>query len=120
MPKITFTNKNQETVTRELPEGKVLFDALEDNGIVLRHGCLSGSCGTCKINIIENPLGLAEPSPIEQNTLESIYATLKDLMPEEEVKKLNLRLACRAKIKEEFVFEVFQSPAKASTQNSKS
>lgn len=114
MPKINFINKHGESIERDLPKDEILFIALEESGTELRHGCLSGSCGTCKINVTANPDGLQEPGAIETDTLKAIYANLKDRMPEEEIKKLHLRLACRAKINGDLSFEAFQTPKKES------
>lgn len=110
MPKISFTTKSGKSEERELPLDEILFIALEEQGTELRHGCLSGSCGTCKINVTQNTEGLCKPGPIEEDTLNAIYKDLKDYLPPEEIKKLNLRLACRAKITGDLTFEPFEKP----------
>lgn len=110
MAKITFKNKAGKTEERELPEGEILFIALEERGTELRHGCLSGSCGTCKINVTADHDGLTEPGPIEKDTIDSIYKNLEEYMPVEEIKSLNLRLSCRAKIAGNLSFEPFEKP----------
>lgn len=110
MAKIKFTTKSGKKEERDLKEGEILFIALEEQGTELRHGCLSGSCGTCKINVLKNQDGLTEPGPIEADTIRAIYEDLEKYMPKEDIKKLNLRLACRAKIAGDLTFEAFEKP----------
>ena len=108
MPKVTMKNSDGTTKTLDIKQGEVLFDAFEDLGLELRHGCLSGSCGTCKINILENPAGLKEAGAIEQDTLDSIKETASQHLGKDQVASLNLRLACRAKVNSDFTFEPFE------------
>ena len=43
----------------EVKEGEVLYDALCDRGEQLPHGCLAGSCGACRIDVVEGIQNLA-------------------------------------------------------------
>lgn len=112
MAKIKFTTKSGKKEELELPEGQILYTALEEKGIELRHGCLAGSCGTCKINILDCNAGLNQPGAIESNTIQSLYEDLENYIPRDQLEKLNLRLACRAKIAGDFSFEQFKKPTK--------
>ncbi len=76
----------------EVVENKVIYDALEEQGEDLPHGCLSGSCGACKIEVLEGYDNLSKPSAIEQNTITSIIED-NALSPDKKV-----RLSCRAKV----------------------
>ena len=83
----THDHKNYEVKT-----DSIVYDALLDHGLDLPHGCLSGSCGACRIQVIDGLENLTPPSFIEKNTLESLKHefNLNEDFP--------LRLACRAKV----------------------
>lgn len=74
----------------EVSEGEILYDSLYDRGIELPHGCLSGSCGACKVEVIEGIENLSKTGVIEQNTIEDIKKDIKNIQ--------NIRLSCRAKV----------------------
>lgn len=110
MPVVKFTTSSGTSEERTLPKDEILFIALEERGTELRHGCLSGSCGTCKINVTKNPAGLSKAGAIEQDTINAIYKDLENYMPKDKIKELNLRLACRAKLIGDISFEPFEKP----------
>jgi len=85
----------------EITEGEVLYDALYDRGLELPHGCLSGSCGACRVEILNNPTHLNPPGVIESDTIASVKDELK--MPD-----ANIRLACRAKVNCDFIFKTLK------------
>jgi len=80
----------------ELTKGEILFNGLEDNGIRLPHGCLSGSCGACKVEIVKGSELLKEPGLIESETVESVKGSLQEKGIDCSEKMI--RLSCRAKI----------------------
>lgn len=80
----------------ELDEGKILFDGLEEQGEQLAHGCLAGSCGACKIIVLEGEDNLEAASFIENNTVESIKSNYSG---SDDLNSATVRLACRAKVK---------------------
>lgn len=80
----------------ELDEGKILFDGLEEQGEQLAHGCLAGSCGACKIIVLEGADNLEPAGFIENNTVDSIKANYSG---SDDLSSATVRLACRAKIK---------------------
>lgn len=82
----------------ECEAGQNLFQSFEESGVKLPHGCLSGSCGSCRIEITEGYDHLSEPSFIEQDTLNS----LSHEYPE----STKLRLSCRAKVLGSFTFKI--------------
>ena len=91
MPKITISDLEQ---VLEISDDAVLYDALFEQGIELPHGCLSGSCGACRVEIL-TPESLVEPGAVEKNTIEAINEErINAALP-----ALNIRLSCRAKIK---------------------
>lgn len=91
------TGKNHE-----LNQGEVLYDGLESKGEKLPHGCLAGSCGACKIIVLEGENNLEPAGFIENNTIKSIvdnYSGAEDLNGK------TVRLACRAKVKGDVKFK---------------
>lgn len=100
LQKTSSTPQSEDLKTFEVPKNEVLFDALDDQGETLPHGCLSGSCGSCRIIVIEGEQNLSDPGAVELDTLNSLS---KDLSAEiEKVRKeypqAKLRLSCRAKV----------------------
>jgi ferredoxin len=73
-------------------ENETIFEAFERCGLKLPHGCLSGSCGTCVIEVISGENNLREMGIIEADTISSIKQNSVTLQNK------NLRLSCRAKV----------------------
>jgi len=67
----------------------VLYDELERQALTLPHGCLAGSCGSCRIHVIKGIENLSPMGAVETDTVNSI----KKLYPGKDV-----RLSCRAKV----------------------
>lgn len=82
----------------EVNEGEILYDALYDRGVELPHGCLSGSCGACRIAVLEGADQLAQPGVIESNTIDALKDEFKATKGEEFVNNTEIRLSCRAKV----------------------
>lgn len=78
-----------ESRTYKVNQGAILYDELERQALGLPHGCLAGSCGSCRIQVIKGIENLSPMGVIETDTVNSI----KDLYPGKEV-----RLSCRAKV----------------------
>lgn len=89
MPRVSIqgTDKSFEVKTDE-----IIYNALSDQGEELPHGCLAGSCGACRIEVLAGKENLHPPGAIEQNTIEAIKLDLK--LPE----NIEIRLSCRAKV----------------------
>lgn len=85
--------------TFEVNEGEILYDSLYDRGYELPHGCLSGSCGACRVEILEGCTNLADPGIIEQNTIDALKDEFKKVNGEEFIRNKVIRLSCRAKVK---------------------
>lgn len=88
----------------DLESGETLYNALEKQGYKLPSGCLSGSCGACRVHILDKPESLEPPGVIEKNTVESIHKNLQN--KNQEVPLEHIRLSCRAKIKGSFTFKI--------------
>lgn len=74
----------------EIENESILYNALSDQGFELPHGCLSGSCGACRLEILEGKENLKPATLIEQNTIDAI----KGEHPECET----IRLGCRVRV----------------------
>lgn len=79
----------------EIDKG-VVYDELDKAGHQLPHGCLAGSCGSCRIQIHEGAELLEAPSAIESDTIEHVAETHRRRFGET---KAGLRMACRAKVR---------------------
>lgn len=101
MPRVSIPDTNQSF---EVNDGEVLYDALYDRGLELPHGCLSGSCGACKVEIIAGKENLQAPGVIESNTIEAIKEEYKATHGEEFLAK-EVRLSCRARVKGDISFK---------------
>lgn len=95
MPRVSLETKN---LVFEVEENEIVFDALDNQGETLPHGCLSGSCGACRIEVCKGHENLAPMSAMEQNTVEAITEYLTKTKGEDYMKGRPLRLACRARV----------------------
>ncbi len=91
MPNVSIAGTTKQF---EVKEGGILYDSLYDQGEVLPHGCLSGSCGACRIVVVEGKENLMPAGVIEKNTVDAVKADM-DLSS---LQGIEIRLACRAKV----------------------
>lgn len=105
MPRVSIpdTNKHFDVV-----EVEVLYDSLHDRGLELPHGCLSGSCGACKVEIIEGSENLSRPSVVEQDTIDAIKTEFTQSHGEKYLADKTIRLSCRAKVLGNISFRPFK------------
>lgn len=96
MPRVSIEGTNQ---TFDVNEGEILYDSLCDRGYELPHGCLSGSCGACRVEVLSGKDQLLPVGLIESNTIESLKEEFIKKYGEEFVKDKEIRLSCRAKVK---------------------
>lgn len=101
MPRVSIPDSNRSF---EVIEDETLYDSLYDQGYELPHGCLSGSCGACRIEVIEGAENLAPPGVIESNTIEALKEEFAKVHGKEFVEGKTIRLACRAKVKGDVKF----------------
>lgn len=95
MPRVSIPDSS---VAIDVNEGEILYDSLADRGVKLPHGCLSGSCGACRVQILEGKDNLAKPGVIEQDTINSLKTEFTQLHGADFVQDKEIRLACRAKV----------------------
>lgn len=98
-------NGNETVEAYEVEADQRLYDALEAKGKKLPHGCLAGACGSCKIEIIDNPDGLSKASAIEKDTLAHLTKTITEKHGAEVIEGKTLRLSCRAKVVGDITFK---------------
>jgi ferredoxin len=89
----------------EVKEGGILYDSLSDQGEDLPHGCLSGSCGACRIEVVSGKENLQVPGVIESNTLEALKEEFTEKRGKDFIEGKTIRLACRAKVNGEICFK---------------
>ncbi len=105
MHKVSYIDKE---IDFEVEENEVVFDALDNAGEKLPHGCLAGSCGACRIEIIEGSDNLKPASAIENNTIEAIVESYERKHGEGACQGKNIRLACRARVLGDIKFKSFK------------
>lgn len=86
------------TKTFEVNAGEVIYDALSNRGEELPHGCLSGSCGACRVEILSGADNLSAPGAVEQNTIDAVRDELTVSRGIEFIEPMKIRLSCRAKV----------------------
>jgi ferredoxin len=95
MPRVSISDTDK---TYEVNEGEILYDSLYDRGFELPHGCLSGSCGACRVEVLEGKENLVPPGLIENNTIECLKDEFNQKYGEAFVQNKEIRLSCRAKV----------------------
>lgn len=95
MPRVSIPDTDK---IFDVNTGEILYDSLYDRGHELPHGCLSGSCGACRVEILSGKENLISPGVIEQNTIESLKDEFKNIYGENFILNKELRLSCRAKV----------------------
>ena len=90
-------NDNNEVVSSgeyEVQKDQVLFDQLDTQGVKLPHGCLAGSCGSCRMIVTEGKELLSPIGAIETDTVGNLRMSNSKKYPSD----CELRLSCRAKV----------------------
>ncbi len=93
LEKITFES--------EVLLGEVVYDELDKAGHQLPHGCLAGSCGSCRVQILEGAELLSPPAAIEADTIKHVTQNYNERLGEGYLQGTIIRMACRAKIQKE-------------------
>jgi ferredoxin len=95
MPTVSIKDTN---TLMEVNEGEILYDSLFDRGVELPHGCLSGSCGACRVEVLDGIDCLSPVGIIEGNTIDALKDEFRQIKGEEFVERTHIRLSCRAKV----------------------
>jgi len=95
MPTVSFKDKSEKFTVEE---NMILFDALDNQGEQLPHGCLAGSCGACKVEISSGSENLKAPSELEKNTIEAIKQNYERINGKGSSSGKKIRLSCRARV----------------------
>lgn len=91
-------NTNKDDQSFELNESELLFDGLDRQGLTLPHGCLAGSCGSCRVEVHEGSENISPASAIEKNTIEALITEYNQKYGEDHAKGKTIRLSCRSKV----------------------
>ena len=83
----------------QVNDGELIWDELDRLGTKLPAGCLAGSCGTCRINVLEGENNLVPKGAVETETVNHLIDQYKKKYGEDFIKGKTIRLACRARIK---------------------
>ncbi len=119
MPTVSIQNKKQNHSSRsstedlstfELEKEEILYDGLERHGLKLPAGCLAGSCGTCRVNILKgNKDDLKPAGHIEQDTLNALKKEYIEKYGADFLNEKNIRLSCRARVLGDITIEIQKS-----------
>lgn len=88
-PIATHSDESLEIKQFDVEKNQIVFEALETQGLYLPHGCLAGSCGSCRVEILSGSELLSPKGAVETDTVNH----LQELYPNSEI-----RLSCRLKI----------------------
>jgi len=67
MPKLTFLVSGQ---THDVPDGTSFLEFCQENGAPHDFGCTVGSCGTCRLEIVEGAESVDPITDEERETIE--------------------------------------------------
>jgi ferredoxin len=95
MPRVSIPDTDK---IFEVNEGEILYDSIYERGYQLPHGCLSGSCGACRVEVISGKEHLVPAGIIECNTIDSLKDEFKKNHGEDFIQNKEIRLSCRAKV----------------------
>ena len=95
MPTVSIKSENKDF---ELPENEIIFDGLDNQGHELPHGCLAGSCGACRIQVLSGAENLKSMSEIEANTVEAVVQNYERIHGKGSLNGKTIRLSCRTRI----------------------
>jgi ferredoxin len=104
MPSVSLApdlEKPEEYKTLEVELSQTLYDECERQDVLLPHGCLAGSCGSCRIVVEEGLENLKPASLIEQNTIDALKEELKERYGSDYLEGKDIRLSCRARVVKE-------------------
>jgi ferredoxin len=88
---VKSSTPNEADKSFEINEGETIFEGLERLGHILPHGCLAGSCGSCRVEVLKGSENLKIPGAVESDTITHLKNQLNRA-------DASIRLACRAKI----------------------
>ena len=96
MPTVSNIDQN---ISITCSKNETIFEAFDNQGHHLPHGCLSGNCCVCIVEITQGAENLSEIDPIEEMSLNRYF----EKFPEK--KEMTLRLGCRANILGDIQFQ---------------
>jgi ferredoxin len=117
MPSVSVTIVNsstnnsvaEENFNFQINEKEIIYDGLDRQGHKLPAGCLAGSCGTCRINVISGIENCETAGLVEQDTISHITKEYLEKHGANSLDGKNLRLACRTKVTGAVTIKTFKS-----------
>ena len=100
MPTVSVKLVTGEEYQLNANENEIIYDACERQGLKLPHGCLAGSCGTCRCYILSGNENLSPPSAVEEDTLKHLTEKYAEKYGNGFLQGKTIRLSCRCKILE--------------------
>lgn len=70
-PRVSFILDDLEV---DVPSGTRLIEVVEAAGADVTFGCRNGTCGTCRVRIVEGMDHLSKPTPEERDFLAALQA----------------------------------------------
>lgn len=118
MPTVSVKEKNKDglvskevEVVLEVQMGETLYDEIAAHGHKLPHGCLSGSCGACRMVVLKGEQFLSPPSEKEIQTLKNIFSNYRQKFGDSFIENKIIRLSCQSKfIDEDGDLEIVSAP----------
>lgn len=95
---VTGLAPGKDDLSFELNSDEIIYEGLERQGLELAHGCLAGSCGVCKVEIIEGINNLKPAGAVETDTINHVKNSMAKKTGDESFLNKNIRLSCRARI----------------------
>jgi ferredoxin len=104
MPTVSVKKQNQDgspsneiDIIVEARKNQTVYDEIESHGHKLPHGCLNGSCGACRMVVLNGRECLSIPEEKETKTLEIILRNYKNKFGESFLLDKEIRLSCQTK-----------------------
>jgi ferredoxin len=97
MPTVLLKH-HEKFSSHTVSQGEILWDELDGCGIQLPSGCLAGSCGICRIEVLEKPENLSPKGNVEKETIAHLEKRYQEKYGSDFLKDRTIRLSCRARI----------------------
>lgn len=101
MPTVSVLNSENASdikLVQEVDAGQTVFDGLSSKGYDLPHGCLAGSCGACRIFVVDGAENLTSMSVIEEDSVANVCKFYRIDHGDDSLNGKTVRLACRARV----------------------
>ena len=97
MPIVTVILEGKEQKF-DIEEKQTVYDGVFDKGVDLPHGCLAGSCGACRSEVLEGIENFSTMGEVEKDTIATIVKEYQGKQTDSSLNEKNIRLTCRSHI----------------------